>query len=149
MNGKRVTIYHNAATGMVKNESSFLDWRQQTYPAWMQPADIYQSENLVVENGDYQGTQINSSNMLWSLSGNLSITYKVLFGIRFHEDNLSFSPFVPKAIEGKSNLTNFTYRKAVIDSEMEGYGNKIARFSPDGKVNDGDALPWQNKQVER
>ena len=40
---------HNAydpATGLMRGESSFLDWREQTYPRWMQPADIYQSENL-------------------------------------------------------------------------------------------------------
>ena len=27
-------------------ETSFLDWREQTYPRWMQPADIYQAEAL-------------------------------------------------------------------------------------------------------
>ena len=40
---------HNAfdkLTGLVKGESSFLDWREQTYPKWMQPADIYESFNL-------------------------------------------------------------------------------------------------------
>lgn len=33
-------------TGMFHGESSFLDWREQTYPRWMDPKDIYQSENL-------------------------------------------------------------------------------------------------------
>ncbi|WP_375435755.1 glycogen debranching protein [uncultured Hymenobacter sp.] len=37
---------YNPATGLVRGESSFLDWREQTYPKWMQPADIYQSESL-------------------------------------------------------------------------------------------------------
>ena len=31
---------------MVLGESSFLDWREQTYPRWMQPADIYSSQAL-------------------------------------------------------------------------------------------------------
>lgn len=31
---------------LVRGESSFLDWRQQTYPRWMQPADIYESRTL-------------------------------------------------------------------------------------------------------
>ena len=31
---------------LVRGESSFLDWRQQTYPRWMQPADIYESRCL-------------------------------------------------------------------------------------------------------
>jgi hypothetical protein len=33
-------------TGLARGESSFLDWREQTYPGWMQPADIGSSENL-------------------------------------------------------------------------------------------------------
>ena len=34
------------ATGLFNGESSFLDWREQSYPRWMQPADIYRSQNL-------------------------------------------------------------------------------------------------------
>ena len=34
------------ATGLFNGESSFEDWREQSYPRWMQPADIYQSQNL-------------------------------------------------------------------------------------------------------
>ncbi len=34
------------ATGLKRGESSFLDWRKQTYPLWMEPADIYASLNL-------------------------------------------------------------------------------------------------------
>ncbi|MFZ5941710.1 MAG: MGH1-like glycoside hydrolase domain-containing protein [Bacteroidota bacterium] len=33
-------------TGMNHGESSFLDWREQTYPKWMNNADIFDSENL-------------------------------------------------------------------------------------------------------
>jgi hypothetical protein len=33
-------------TGMNRGESSFLDWREQTYPKWMSNMDIYMSENL-------------------------------------------------------------------------------------------------------
>jgi hypothetical protein len=34
------------ATGLIRGESSFLDWRKQTYPVWMEPADIGGSLNL-------------------------------------------------------------------------------------------------------
>lgn len=37
---------YDAQTGLMRGESSFLDWREQSYPRWMQPADIYQSEAL-------------------------------------------------------------------------------------------------------
>ena len=36
----------DARTGLFNGESSFLDWREQSYPRWMQPADIYSSQNL-------------------------------------------------------------------------------------------------------
>ena len=34
------------STGLFHGESSFLDWREQTYPGWMDPKDIFQSEDL-------------------------------------------------------------------------------------------------------
>ncbi|HWE42403.1 MAG TPA: hypothetical protein VG432_07855 [Gemmatimonadaceae bacterium] len=34
------------STGLFNGESSFEDWREQSYPRWMQPADIYRSQNL-------------------------------------------------------------------------------------------------------
>ncbi|MDE6527754.1 MAG: hypothetical protein K2L78_01745, partial [Muribaculaceae bacterium] len=39
------TIY-DAKTGLVHGETSFIDWREQSYPTWMQTADIYRSEAL-------------------------------------------------------------------------------------------------------
>jgi Bacterial alpha-L-rhamnosidase 6 hairpin glycosidase domain len=45
------------ATGLFRGESSFLDWREQSYPRWMQPADIYQSQALgtnAVHHGAYR-----------------------------------------------------------------------------------------------
>lgn len=33
-------------TGLFRGESAFLDWREQSYPRWMQPADIFQSQAL-------------------------------------------------------------------------------------------------------
>lgn len=47
----------DATTGLFNGESSFLDWREQSYPRWMQPADIYRSQNLgtnVVHFGAYR-----------------------------------------------------------------------------------------------
>lgn len=46
------------ATGMFKGESSFLDWREQTYPKWMSNMDIYVSENLGTNVVHYQAYKI-------------------------------------------------------------------------------------------
>jgi len=39
-------VIFSASTGLVKGESSFLDWREQTYPRWMEPVDIYSAQAL-------------------------------------------------------------------------------------------------------
>lgn len=39
------TVYDDE-TGLVKGESSFIDWRKQSYPLWMESADIYDSKYL-------------------------------------------------------------------------------------------------------
>lgn len=39
-------VVYNPQTGLFRGESSFIDWREQSYPAWAQPADIYMSECL-------------------------------------------------------------------------------------------------------
>ena len=71
--------------------------------------------------------------MLWSLSGNLSVVYSVLFGMSFGKDGLTFRPFVPKAMEGTRRLTGYPYRKAVLNSTLEGYGASVAAFYLDGE----------------
>jgi len=98
-------------------------------------------ENFVADNGDFLGTQINSSNMLWSLSGNISIIHKVLFGIRFQEAGLSFEPFIPKKLDAVRKLTNFKYRNAILDIELTGFGNNITSFMLDGKKQEDAFIP--------
>jgi hypothetical protein len=89
-------------------------------------------ENFVAYSGDWFGTQINSANMLWSLSGNISIVQHLLFGIRYNLDGLAFEPFIPKELAGNRCLSNFKYRNATLNIELEGWGNKIDCFYLDG-----------------
>ena len=37
---------YDSTTGLVRGESSFMDWREQSYPDWMDPKDIYRSQTL-------------------------------------------------------------------------------------------------------
>lgn len=48
----------NTQTGMYSGESSFLDWREQSYPKWMSNMDIYVSQNLGTNVVHYQTHQI-------------------------------------------------------------------------------------------
>ena len=119
------------ASAKAGNEQSVVKAIASVY----RPAALFltNKENFVADNGDYAGTQINSSNMLWSLSGNISLVYKVLFGMQFNADNIFFHPFVPKVFSGMRTLNNFKYRKAILNIEMNGYGNEIKSFKIDDK----------------
>lgn len=39
-------VGYDKYTGLMHGEQSYLDWREQTYPRWMQPKDIYESMTL-------------------------------------------------------------------------------------------------------
>lgn len=41
-----IAVAFDEETGLFRGESSFLDWREQSYPAWMDAKDIYQSQAL-------------------------------------------------------------------------------------------------------
>ncbi|MDE6423984.1 MAG: hypothetical protein K2K95_11290 [Muribaculaceae bacterium] len=98
------------------------------------PAALFctNKENYNLENGDI-ATELNSSNMLWCLSGNIALTHKILFGIDFEKDGLAFHPFVPKALGATRSLNGFKYRDANLDITVSGYGNEIRSFKVNGK----------------
>jgi len=127
-----VQTYFTGAAAKANNEKAVMQSIADIY----RPAALFATnkENFVAENGDFAGTQINSSNMLWSLSGNISLVHKVLFGIKFEDDCLSLHPFVPEALKGERTLHNFKYRNAIFNITMKGFGNEIASFKIDGKA---------------
>ena len=129
-----VQTYYALAAAKAGNEDAVMESIATIY----RPAALWltNKENFVASTGDFAGTQINSSNMLWSLSGNLALIHKIIFGINLNSESITFRPFVPEALAGKRSLTNFTYRNSVLDIEMEGYGNQIKSFTIDGKVSE-------------
>jgi hypothetical protein len=126
-----VQSYWAMASAKADNAASVME----SIAAIYRPAAMFltNKENFVASNGDFAGTQINSSNMLWSLSGNIALVHKVLFGIEFESHNLVFHPFVPKELAGTHKLTNFKYHHLTLDIEVQGFGDKIKTFLVDGK----------------
>lgn len=51
-------VAYDPATQLMRGETSFLDWREQEYPVWAQPNDIYQSEALGTTLVHYQSLRI-------------------------------------------------------------------------------------------
>ena len=125
-----VAAYWAIANAQVGNETGTLE----AIGSIFRPAALFATnkENFVLDNGDI-ATQLNSSNMLWCLAGNIAVTHKILFGIHFDVDGLSFRPFVPKALAADRSLTGFKYRNAVLDINIKGSGNQIKSFKLNGK----------------
>ena len=134
-----VQSYWALAAAKAGNEASLTE----SIAAIYRPAALLltNKENFVAENGDFAGTQINSSNMLWSLSGSLGLVYKILFGMHYETNQLVFRPFVPQAFQGERKLTNFKYRQAVLDIELQGFGNVIQAITLDGQPLADAAVP--------
>ena len=126
-----VASYWTLAQAKAGNEEGVLEG----IGSIVRPAALFATnkENLNLDNGDIF-TELNSSNMLWSLSGNLALTNQILFGIHFEKDGLRISPFVPEVLGGERTLTNFPYRGAKLNLTVNGFGNKIAKVIINGKT---------------
>ena len=105
------------------------------------PAALFATnkENFNLDNGDIY-TELNSSNMLWSLAGNIALTQRILFGIQFEKEGLRIAPFVPKAFAADRTLENFPYRGARLDISVKGYGDKVKSLILNGKTLDPTAV---------
>lgn len=125
-----VGAYWALANAKAANERGTLE----AIGAVFRPAALFTTnkENFVLDNGDI-ATELNSSNMLWCLAGNLAITHRILFGIEFEKDRLAFHPFVPKALAAERTLEGFPYRNATLNITVKGYGNEIKSFTVNGK----------------
>ena len=129
-------IHASAKTG---NEQGVLHGVSAVWRAVMMYAT--NKENYVADDGNWRGTQINSSNMLWSLSGNLSITFRLLMGMNFETDRLVFAPVIPRKLKADRKVENFPYRGAVLDIEVSGYGDTVKSFELDGVKTEDASVP--------
>ena len=125
-----VGAYWAIANAKAGNEQGTLEAIGSVF----RPAALFATnkENFNLDNGDIY-TELNSSNMLWCLAGNIAITHRILFGIDYKKDGLAFHPFVPENLGGKRTLSNFKYRDAILDITVDGFGNKIKSFTLNGK----------------
>lgn len=125
-----VAAYWTLANAKTGNEEGVM----QGVGSIFRPAALFATnkENFVLDNGDI-GTVVNSSNMLWCLSGNIALTLKMLFGVNYETDGIRFAPFVPRALAADRSLDNLRYRDAVLNISVSGYGSRIRSFTLNGK----------------
>ena len=135
-----VQSYWILASAKTGNETGVMHGIASVWRAAMMYAT--NKENYVANDGNWKGTQVNSSNMLWSLSGSLAITFRTLMGINYDEPNaLRFSPVVPKALKAERTVKGFPYRDAVLNISVKGYGDIIRSFKVDGVESESYSIP--------
>lgn len=140
-----VAAYWTLANAKAGNEQGVM----QGFGSIVRPAALFATnkENLNLDNGDI-ATELNSSNMLWCLSGNIALTQRLLFGINYEENGIRFSPFVPQQLADTRSLDGLRYRNAVVNITVCGYGNTIKEFSINGKRSTDAFLPATVRGVQ-
>jgi hypothetical protein len=125
-----VQSYWNMACAKTKNEKALQHGLASIYRA----AGLYltNKENMVAESGTSKGTAINSDRQLWSVSGNIAMIYRIFAGMHFEVDRLNFSPVVLKEYGQSRTITNFKYREAVLNIQINGFGTEIKSFAVNG-----------------
>ena len=68
----------------------------------------------------------------WSATAYISMVINGLIGMKFSENAVSFSPFLPKGIN-LLKVSDIKYRNSNLDISIKGSGNIISSFMVDGK----------------
>lgn len=125
-----VQSYWNLAAAKTGHEQALVHGLAAIYRAGGLFLTNY--ENFVAQTGDFNGTEINSDRMLWSMAGNLAMVHRVFMGLSFETGGIRFHPVIPKAYDGTRTLSGFRYRDAVLDISVKGFGNAIDSILMDG-----------------
>lgn len=78
------------------------------------------------------GEGIHVNHQLWSIAATLSGYYKVLFGMIYDTDGITFEPYVPEWMEGPFYIDNYKYCNATIDLSLTGKGSEIVSITVNG-----------------
>lgn len=79
------------------------------------------------------GEGIHVRHQLWSIASTLSGYYKVLFGMIYDTDGITFEPYIPQWMEGPFYLNDYKYCDATVDLTLEGEGSVIQSITVNGE----------------
>lgn len=82
------------------------------------------------------GEGVESDQQLWSIAGTLAGYYRVMFGMNYDENGITFNPYIPAWMKGPFELSNYKYRNAVLKINLSGTGDKVKSFKVDGVSKD-------------
>ena len=76
----------------------------------------------------------------WSATAYLNMVLHGVFGLRYSNTEMAFSPFLPESIN-QISLKNLIYRNAMLDISIAGKGRVIKSFLLDGKIKSSTKFP--------
>lgn len=85
------------------------------------------------------GEGVESDQQLWSIAGTLAGYYRVMFGMNYNEDGITFNPCIPSWMKGPFELSNFKYRNSTLTIKLSGEGDKVKSFKVDNEDKDIDS----------
>ena len=92
---------------------------------------------------DYEtGEGLHSTQQLWSVAATMAGYYRVLFGMEYTTEGITFDPYVPEWMEGPFYIDNLKYRDAQLYLELQGKGDTVKEiYVNDEKVANDYILP--------
>lgn len=139
-NGRQAsTIYHNRgvwpgweATMMIgAKENGNLQLADEIFKSCVRGAGMSLTNKEVI---DFEtGEGLHSDRQLWSIGGTLSGYYRVLFGMSYTQDGITFAPYAPDWMEGPYSLTNYPYRDAILNLTVNGNGDTLSSITVNGE----------------
>ena len=96
---------------------------------------------------DYEtGEGLHSTQQLWSVAATMAGYYRVLFGMEYTTDGITFDPYVPDWMEGPFYVSEYKYRDAELYLELNGKGDTVESiYVNDEKVANDYVLPTDAK----
>ncbi|WP_197068358.1 DUF7402 domain-containing protein [Candidatus Soleaferrea massiliensis] len=73
---------------------------------------------------------------LWSVAAQLAGYYRVLFGMDYTVDGITFAPFVPEWMDGPFELTDLKYHDTTLNLKLSGKGDTLVSIIVDGEEKD-------------
>lgn len=83
---------------------------------------------------DYEtGEGLHSTQQLWSVAATMAGYFRVLYGMEYTTEGITFDPYVPQWMEGPFYVENYKYRDAVLSLELNGKGDTVESIYVNGK----------------
>ena len=87
---------------------------------------------------DYEtGEGLHSTQQLWSVAATMAGYFRVLYGMEYTTEGITFDPYVPDWMEGPFYVDNYKYRDATLSLVLNGKGDTVESiYVNDVKIED-------------